>query len=448
MDQKYEELLNDFKNYKRSSWIEKQNKNNINVDIEDLFNRERRGDLMEWEIELVGDKEIIFKRIKEVLANKDIIEEISSKKEDLHIPSIKEEIESKLKDHPRELDRSKRRQYREREQEKKLYKLSEEWRQHEKDKAYDIRREKEREKERQESKKRLIEKDKRYDYYEEKRKMKRDPEHYLKIKEERKKIREKESEDDLIESKKEMEEKRRNEEIKKKEEEETKKKKEYEEKRAFTLESEDNGITMTKQEFESINLSKVSIQVESKKEMIPALKDTDKPNKDEEESKKLTKLDQTLLQVMGKIGQENQDRLKEEEKQNEKAKQILENIDKDESAKKDFEKLKKLFESIPKDKNGLYKYPIDWNIADKNEIYEKRLRPWITQKVREYLGVEEQDLIKMILKKVKKRSPPQEIQDKLSNVFEKEAEPFVMKMWKIMIFEIMKYESIANKPSD
>jgi RNA-binding protein 25 len=65
----------------------------------------------------------------------------------------------------------------------------------------------------------------------------------------------------------------------------------------------------------------------------------------------------------------------------------------------------------------------------------------VGKKLKEYLGVEEQNLIDLIVRKVEKKCPPQEILDKCETFLEEIAEEFVVKMWKIIIFEILKVEN-------
>jgi RNA-binding protein 25 len=69
------------------------------------------------------------------------------------------------------------------------------------------------------------------------------------------------------------------------------------------------------------------------------------------------------------------------------------------------------------------------------------MRPWITKKVIEYLGEEEKVLIDYICKKITEHQPPQEIQNQLSFVLDEETEIFVLKMWRLLIFEMLRAQS-------
>ncbi len=71
----------------------------------------------------------------------------------------------------------------------------------------------------------------------------------------------------------------------------------------------------------------------------------------------------------------------------------------------------------------------------------------MTKRIKESLGAEEENIIDLIVKKVRKKCPPQEIEDKIETFLEKEAEDFVMKMWRILIFEQLKIEKNVLQPT-
>ena len=152
-------------------------------------------------------------------------------------------------------------------------------------------------------------------------------------------------------------------------------------------------------------------------------------------------LQESTREAINKIEAEVKEKSQEEEAQRTKAQKIIENIDKDDNVRKQVELVKHIYEKIPTKKTELFKFPINWEIIEKNNILEKRLRPWIVKKIKEYLGTDEENVINLIMKKVKKKSPPQEIEDKMETVLQDEAEDFVVKMWKILAFEQLKIES-------
>jgi len=67
---------------------------------------------------------------------------------------------------------------------------------------------------------------------------------------------------------------------------------------------------------------------------------------------------------------------------------------------------------------------------------EKRIRPWINKKIIEYIGEPEPTLVDFICSKVMGRSAPQSILDDVQMVLDEEAEVFVVKMWRLLVYEI------------
>jgi len=68
------------------------------------------------------------------------------------------------------------------------------------------------------------------------------------------------------------------------------------------------------------------------------------------------------------------------------------------------------------------------------------MRPWVTRKIVEYLGEEEASLIDFIISKIIEHVPPKDIQEQLALVLEEEAEVFTVRLWRMLIFEIMRIE--------
>ncbi|XP_033210476.1 RNA-binding protein 25 isoform X2 [Belonocnema kinseyi] len=111
---------------------------------------------------------------------------------------------------------------------------------------------------------------------------------------------------------------------------------------------------------------------------------------------------------------------------------------KEENSKSQEEKrkhIKSLIDKIPTDKNALFGYQLDWAIID-NTLMEKRIRPWINKKIIEYIGEPEPTLVDFICSKVMAGSSPQGILDDVQMVLDEEAEVFVVKMWRLLIYEV------------
>lgn len=101
---------------------------------------------------------------------------------------------------------------------------------------------------------------------------------------------------------------------------------------------------------------------------------------------------------------------------------------------------KQLIDTIPKTKDELFSYKINWAIYDKNELHA-RMRPWISKKITEYLGEEETTLVDYIVSSTQEHANASEVLDRLQAILDDEAEMFVLKMWRMLIFEIKKVET-------
>ena len=69
----------------------------------------------------------------------------------------------------------------------------------------------------------------------------------------------------------------------------------------------------------------------------------------------------------------------------------------------------------------------------------------MTKKIIEYLGEEEKTMIHFILQKLSEHKPPKVIHDQLSLVLEEEAEGFVIKLWRALIFEMLTFQQQQQK---
>jgi len=97
--------------------------------------------------------------------------------------------------------------------------------------------------------------------------------------------------------------------------------------------------------------------------------------------------------------------------------------------------IKSLIDKIPTDKAALFEYNIDWDLVD-NQLMEKRIRPWVNKKIAEYIGEPEPTLTDFICSKVLAGSTPKAVLEDVQMVLDEEAEVFVVKMWRLLIYEI------------
>lgn len=101
---------------------------------------------------------------------------------------------------------------------------------------------------------------------------------------------------------------------------------------------------------------------------------------------------------------------------------------------------KQLIDMIPRTKEDLFSYEINWTLYDQHELHE-RMRPWISKKIMEFLGEEETSLVDYIVTSTREHVKATEMLETLKSILDEEAEMFVLKMWRMLIFEIKKVET-------
>ncbi|CAH8384383.1 unnamed protein product [Eruca vesicaria subsp. sativa] len=101
---------------------------------------------------------------------------------------------------------------------------------------------------------------------------------------------------------------------------------------------------------------------------------------------------------------------------------------------------KQLIDTIPKTKEELFSYEINWAMYDKHQLHE-RMRPWISKKIMEFLGEEEATLVDFIVSNTQQHVKASQMLELLQSILDEEAEMFVLKMWRMLIFEIKRVEA-------
>lgn len=107
--------------------------------------------------------------------------------------------------------------------------------------------------------------------------------------------------------------------------------------------------------------------------------------------------------------------------------------------------VKKLVESIPTDRDELFAYAVDWEQLDES-LMDKRIRPWINKKIIEYIGEEEQTLNDFICLKIQQRTKPEKLLEEVKVILDEEAELFVKKMWRLIVYETESKRCGLSKP--
>ncbi|KAL9057234.1 MAG: hypothetical protein Q9162_002438 [Coniocarpon cinnabarinum] len=87
---------------------------------------------------------------------------------------------------------------------------------------------------------------------------------------------------------------------------------------------------------------------------------------------------------------------------------------------------------IPSDRRGLWAWNVKWDYVDVGVM--SQLRDFVERKIIEALGVMEERQVDLVEESVKKRVKPQDLVDKLTPALRDEAEGFVKKLWRMLIF--------------
>lgn len=67
---------------------------------------------------------------------------------------------------------------------------------------------------------------------------------------------------------------------------------------------------------------------------------------------------------------------------------------------------------------------------------DRRIRPWICKKIKDYIGEEEETLLDFICNKILSKSSAQSLLEDVAMVLDDEAQVFVVKLWRLLIYEI------------
>ncbi|KAG4304394.1 hypothetical protein PORY_002104 [Pneumocystis oryctolagi] len=95
-------------------------------------------------------------------------------------------------------------------------------------------------------------------------------------------------------------------------------------------------------------------------------------------------------------------------------------------------RIKEVVSSVPSEKEGLWSWSIKWDLLT-DSIIEDKIQPFITKKIVEYVGVQEDDLITFILDHLRKRGSAEELAKELEMAMDEEAELFVNKVYRYVI---------------
>ena len=100
--------------------------------------------------------------------------------------------------------------------------------------------------------------------------------------------------------------------------------------------------------------------------------------------------------------------------------------------------IKELIAAIPTRRDALYESAVDWEAAEAAGVLESKIRPWLAKKIAEYLGEEEPTLVEFVMTKLAERLPPAKIEAEMVQVLDDDAEMFVVKLWRLLLFEVLR----------
>jgi RNA-binding protein 25 len=438
----------------------------LEVNLEELKKRETRGEPLEWELLLISKDSETRNQIFQILQQKSEIEMSSKQQEkpEEYLKDIKElsmnpySFLNQQQESEREKDRVLRKQQKIRRMEKHWKEEESRWKKYEDDHENERIRIKKAEETLSKRKKKLIERDLNYDSEEEKRNMKQN----IKRLEELKQIRIKERELDEMIRRKEANrgrnvfEETNNEGESEKDENINKinmstalvpltnipnKEPEQEAKATFVFreyheEDEDINSLSTPNaqlqlEFETFkatkNLKKAQEHHDEDDENDPYHKKAIKEGfelVDIETEKKIEELKEEIMKERKIEEIKKMEKQKEENERRQEQANLSSQMN--EEAQKILEIQKQIFEMMPRGKDELFKYQIQWNVILKNEIIENKIKPWISKKMKDFLGEEEPNLLSAIIKKLNHKSSAYEIQEKVKNVFEEDTDVSIL----------------------
>jgi len=198
VDSKTEEFLKQWREQKKSEWIENLKRRGVEINLEEIKKRESNGEPLEWELQLINKDSETRKLIFDIMTQKNEIEmyaKANERPEDFlkDIKDLTTNPFSKLNQHI-ESERERERQKRKQNNLKKLEKIFKEeeykWEKHEETKEKERQKLKHFEEDLLKRKKRLLEKDLNYESSEEKKKIKSNPKFFEEYKQMRIKERE------------------------------------------------------------------------------------------------------------------------------------------------------------------------------------------------------------------------------------------------------------------
>lgn len=104
-------------------------------------------------------------------------------------------------------------------------------------------------------------------------------------------------------------------------------------------------------------------------------------------------------------------------------------------------KNKEIYMGLPKTKEQVFAFELSYEGLEQHNVVERIVRPWVAKKIKEYLGVEEEAMIRLVINHVTNRLSAHALYEKVAPILDDVAENFVLKLWQVILFE---HEKILN----
>ena len=102
--------------------------------------------------------------------------------------------------------------------------------------------------------------------------------------------------------------------------------------------------------------------------------------------------------------------------------------------------IKELIAQVPTDSKSVFAYPVDWKAYHKGgAALREKIAAWVSKKTTELLGEEEASMVEFIMTQLDEHAAPSKLLEELSAVLDEEANPFVFKLFRMVIFETLKH---------
>lgn len=180
----------------------------------------------------------------------------------------------------------------------------------------------------------------------------------------------------------------------------------------------------------------------SKAEASP--KPSPQPNNESQQSKPVRK---PVLAAFGDDEEEDKPRqlkvINYSEEEQKAGQQVSARDAKDKpSSKEKANAIKALIAKVPTETKAVFSYNISWDAFDKGgEALSTKVRGWVATKTNQLLGVEEPSMIDFIMTQLQNHVSASKLLEEVEGVLDDEANPFVFKLYRMVIFESLKQEA-------